>query len=105
MPIKRNPRAHSDETNRNHHHSQEGNQNQHQMASAYVSRRSSWNSLKDDLMHAVQDLEAGQMGGAAAFDSPVMSSAQHKTSNSSAEIPLTSTSGKTPAEKPCKRPQ
>ncbi|KAG5940942.1 hypothetical protein E4U60_000239 [Claviceps pazoutovae] len=100
MAIKRNPRAHSDETNCNHHHSQEGNQNQHQMASAYVSRRSSWNSLKDDLMHAVQDLEAGQMSGAAAFDSPVMSSAQHKTSNSSTEIPLTSTSGKAPAEKP-----
>ncbi|KAG6111810.1 hypothetical protein E4U13_004596 [Claviceps humidiphila] len=99
MAIKRNSRAHSDETNRNHHYSQEGNQNQHQMASAYISRRSSWNSLKDDLMHAVQDLEAGQMSGAAAFDSPVKSSAQHRTSNSSTEIPLTSTLGKTPAEK------
>ncbi|KAG5921492.1 hypothetical protein E4U53_003789 [Claviceps sorghi] len=58
MAIRRNSRVFVDETD---HHQYSQDAYQRQMGPVYISRRSSWNSLEDESMQAVKDVEADQM--------------------------------------------
>ncbi|KAG5986324.1 hypothetical protein E4U43_005568, partial [Claviceps pusilla] len=79
MAIKRNSRVHVGETN---HHQYSNDASQRQMASAYISRRSSWNSLKDESIQAAEDLEAGRMSSSMSWEpQPTLSRLQNMASN------------------------
>ncbi|KAG5984596.1 hypothetical protein E4U55_004147 [Claviceps digitariae] len=71
------------------------------MASAYISRRSSWNSLKDESLKTSEDLESGEMSASMPFETPAtLSRSQNIAANSmEAHVISGSTSGNVMSEK------
>lgn len=71
MAFKRGSRIHANQTPS----TDEGHQSQ--MASAYLSRRSSWNSVHDDLIEATQDREENQRNDIINWESQPTTSQSH----------------------------
>lgn len=76
----------------------EGNHNdegtQRQMASAYLSRRSSRNSLRDDVLQTTQEMEEDQRNGSIGWELQPSSSRSHSLPSNGKDTPPLSTSSR-----------
>ncbi|KAG6037167.1 hypothetical protein E4U41_005301 [Claviceps citrina] len=70
------------------------------MGSAYISRRSSWNSLQDESMPAEEDVEAGQTSGPVSREPQAASSRSQSIMSNSTDACMIGTSGSAILEKP-----
>lgn len=97
MATKRNSRAYVAEIDHD-----DDDTPQRRMSSAYISRRSSWNSLKDDSTQAIEDMEVDQRSGTVSWDPQAVSSRSQSMTSNSKEAPLISMSGNRTSDKTCK---
>lgn len=94
MATKRNSRAYVAEIDHD-----DDDTPQRRMSSAYISRRSSWNSLKDDSTQAIEDMEVDQRSGTVSWDPQAVSSRSQSMTSNSKEAPLISMSGNRTSDK------
>ncbi|KAG6005004.1 hypothetical protein E4U21_000577 [Claviceps maximensis] len=87
MAKKRNSRVYVDEPSQHQGHKDVSH---HQTMSAYISRRSSWNSLKDESLQLAQDMEVSQMSGPTASETNAALSRSQNMACNSTKAPIIS---------------